>query len=504
MEHTGGTTGFSGSGDTEVSPDGPLAAPPDPEDSQAVDEQLTAILEAIRSWDWRAGIFADDGTLKQATEPTGRHVSRLDPAPDPLSSLSGLFVEPSIDAIKSHASDGAESFPTTDPRPLIEDPLEAKWAPSGNGANGPTKDVSTSQDPAPPPQAPPSWIPIVAASAPPPPSGSPSTSPGPFATEAPTPPPPSSLADTSPVEIIPPPPAPIFPALLNPEPTIATAEPASAEVESESHVPEPESATVESESHVTEPTVGTGEPENDVIESTIATAETGSHVAEPTIIATAETESDVAEPATAAAGAVPVGALATSLKPDPPRARFAEGPTPPRWWVKYIMWLGTAVIVVIIVAIIRSNSPPSTSSPFGSLSNGTSTTIHVSNAVLTEFTTISKSLNTANIEATKALANGSSQTTAQVATEVAPYLTALDTFNFDLHLMTWPRAMRVPSQDLVLRTKSLATFVVSEDSTNAASLSSWFTQFHALAQQTQAADNVVRRDIGLPTTTNYP
>ena len=251
--------------------------------------------------------------------------------------------------------------------------------------------------------------------------------------------------------------------------------------------------------------IATAEPETDVVETEIATAEPETDVVESEI-ATAEPETDVVETEATAVGTVPAGAVATSLKPDAPRARFAEDPAPPRWWVKYVMWLGTAVIVVIIVAIIRSNSPPSTSSPFGPLSNGTktTTTVHVSKAVLTEFTTISGALDTANMEATKALANGSSQSAAQVATEVAPYLKALDTFNFDLHLMTWPTAMQVPSQDLVLRTKSLASFVVSEASANAASLSAWFTQFHTLAQQTQAADNVVRRDIGLPATTNYP
>ena len=218
-----------------------------------------------------------------------------------------------------------------------------------------------------------------------------------------------------------------------------------------------------------------------------------------------EEPADVAVPAAAA-----VGAAAASPKPRAAAGTAAGEPVPPRWWVKYVLWLGTAIIVVIIVAIIRSNSPGSTSNtPVSSNSapsgaSATKPSVQVSGPVLAQFTTISKTLDTANVTATKALANGSSQSVAQVATEVAPYLTALDTFNFDLHLMTWPTAMQVPSQELTLRTQSLASFLGSVLSADAASLNTWFTQFHALAQETQAADNVVRRDIGLPLTTNYP
>ncbi len=132
-------TGSSGSRETEPSPDSPWAAPPDPEDSQAVDEQLTAILEAIRSWDWRAGIFSDDGTLTRATDPTGPPSSGHDPGPDPLS-FSGLFIEPSVDAIESHDSRGVRGISrrgseATAPRPsggVVDSENRAPTAGSGS------------------------------------------------------------------------------------------------------------------------------------------------------------------------------------------------------------------------------------------------------------------------------------------------------------------------------------------------------------------------------------
>ena len=226
-------------------------------------------------------------------------------------------------------------------------------------------------------------------------------------------------------------------------------------------------------------------------------------------MATAAPESFVAVPAAAAVGIAAVGADATALPTDPPRSRSPEVPTPPRWWAKYVLWVGAAVIVVLIVAIIRSNSPGSTSGPTlpSSPITGSSsakTPVQVSKAKLIQFTTISQTLDTANVATTKALAGGDSQSVAQVATEVAPYLTALDTFNFDLHLMTWPAALQAPSRNLVLRTQALASFVVTELSANATNLGTWFAQFHALAQETQAADNVLRHDLGLPVTSTYP
>jgi hypothetical protein len=64
--------------------------------------------------------------------------------------------------------------------------------------------------------------------------------------------------------------------------------------------------------------------------------------------------------------------------------------------------------------------------------------------------------------------------------------------------------MQVPAQDLTLRTQALASFLQSISSESPATLNSWFAQLHALANETQTADNLVRRDIGLTSTSSYP
>jgi hypothetical protein len=209
-------------------------------------------------------------------------------------------------------------------------------------------------------------------------------------------------------------------------------------------------------------------------------------------------------PATATApplmGAVATAtATATATKPDRATGMGPADAVPPRWWVKYVLWLGTAIIVVIIVAMVRSNSP--SSNPGSPLS---SPPVHVSKTVLTQYTAISATLDRANAAAAKALANGSSQTAAQVVAEVAPYLTALDAFDFNLHLISWPKAMQAPTYGLALELQALTQYLGSASSANASSLNSWVAQFHALAQKTQTADNVIRGDIGLPATTSYP
>jgi len=408
VEHTGGTRDVSGSRDPRFSADDPLAALPDPEDSHAVDEQLAAILDAIRSWDWQAGIFADDGTLKRATESTGRHISKFHPAPDPLSSFSGLYVEPSLDAIRSQHPHGLEGHPASDPRPLIEDPLELPLTPRGNGANQSTRDLTNKGDPSSSPNvtpARPGWAPAVAPSASPPPFFTPPLAPR----------------------------------------TAAFAPPAL----------------------VTSPSI------------------------------------DVVAPAPAA-----VGIVEAAPEPETATGSSAGEPPPRRWWLKNVrLWLWAALIAVIVVAIMRSHSPgpaPLASNSASSSSTSTKPSVQVTSTVLAQFKTISGALDNANVAATKALTNGSTQSVAQVTSEVAPYISALEAFTFDLNLIAWPAAMQAPSQVLTLRTQYLTSYLASASSAGPAGLTSWFTRFHALAQQTQAGDNVVRRDLGLSTTSNYP
>jgi hypothetical protein len=62
----------------------------------------------------------------------------------------------------------------------------------------------------------------------------------------------------------------------------------------------------------------------------------------------------------------------------------------------------------------------------------------------------------------------------------------------------------VPAQDLTLRTQDFISFLQSISSENTATLNSWFAQLHTQANETETADNLVRKDVGLASTGSYP
>ena len=89
--------------------------------------------------------------------------------------------------------------------------------------------------------------------------------------------------------------------------------------------------------------------------------------------------------------------------------------------------LVAAAVLVLTVAIIRTNAPGTTS---GSLTPVTVeprthvALVPVSTTVLAQFADASERLDTANVAITQPLARSNGAPVAQVAQEVAPYLTA--------------------------------------------------------------------------------
>ena len=291
VEHIGGVRGFSGTRDAGLSPGGATDVDPDPEDPHAVDEQLTAILEVIRSWDWRAGIFADDGMRHGEVESTGRHA----------------LVEPS-----NRATPNVEP-PSVTPTPLLATAAAAEMS------AGPT---------------------------------------------LPT-------APTSPV----------------PEPTVAPAAPAPPQFFAVRRTPQIVTSAAAALS---------------LSASTSTSSVPASVDLAPPAIATPPV-TDVAASATAA-----VGGVAAGRTRDQATAHSGGTSQPQRWRVACTLLLGAAVIVVIIVAIARSNGPGSSAEPPSFRARvRRQPPVHVSSTVLTEFTTISKTLDAANVAASKALASGS-------------------------------------------------------------------------------------------------
>jgi hypothetical protein len=210
-------------------------------------------------------------------------------------------------------------------------------------------------------------------------------------------------------------------------------------------------------------------------------------------------------------GAPPVAAEGA---PPVPAASLTE-----RWpknFGKIVLVLVTVLLVVVIVAIIRKSADTGSSSnslsptkvtqkkPAPTTTTTPATSIPVSSSVLSAFTTASLNLDAANATVTRELAGGASQSVGQVAQEVAPYVTALNTFNFQTHSLAWPTSLQVPSSDVTLRTNELISYLSSVSTATPATLPAWFAQFHALARVTEQEDNVLRAYLGLAPTTSYP
>ncbi len=203
-----------------------------------------------------------------------------------------------------------------------------------------------------------------------------------------------------------------------------------------------------------------------------------------------------------------VGTDDTAPQVAPDASPPPEKPAP-RWWGKFLVWVGAIIVVVVIVAVIRPFAPGSTSpgslTPVTVKSGTHAALIPVSPTALSQFTAASNRLNAANVTFTRAFgASSSGRSITQVTGEVTPYITALTEFAYTTHGITWPQAMQVPSQDLFLRTQAFISFLQSISFESASSLNTWIAQLHSLANQTQTADNIVRKDVGLATTSSYP
>jgi hypothetical protein len=187
-----------------------------------------------------------------------------------------------------------------------------------------------------------------------------------------------------------------------------------------------------------------------------------------------------------------------------------QGPqaSPRRFGRLIIAVIAIAIVIVIIVVIRLTVANPSSGSltpttVHSGATTGSSALIPVSSAVKADFVAASNPLDAANVTVTKAL-SGSGQSVAQVALEITPYVTALNNFDAAIHTVPWPSAMQLQSEALIQKTQALLTFTTSISSVNAATLNSWVAQFRVLAADAQNSDNLVRKDIGLAATTNYP
>lgn len=126
-------------------------------------------------------------------------------------------------------------------------------------------------------------------------------------------------------------------------------------------------------------------------------------------------------------------------------------------------------------------------------------------AQLTKYEQYAQALQTANDTATKGFVGaGSTPTPAQIGAVVAPYWTALNLYDFQLHFIQWPASMQTAIAVDHAQLKSLMSFLKSISLVSPTGMNLWLSDLHNRTNTTQTADNQIRQDLGLPSSSSFP
>jgi hypothetical protein len=183
-----------------------------------------------------------------------------------------------------------------------------------------------------------------------------------------------------------------------------------------------------------------------------------------------------------------------------------------------VLCLAAALAVILIIWGIRvTHKDPGSSGP--SLPAPTTATTQpatsnpaqaasvapIDSSQLAQYEQFAAALQTANGVAAKAFVDaGSTLTTTQLAPVVTAYGSALNLYDFQLHFIAWPASMQPAIQADHVQFKALMSFLQSFSIVTPTGMSAWLSDLHSRAGTTQAADNVIRKDLGLPSSSSFP
>jgi hypothetical protein len=131
----------------------------------------------------------------------------------------------------------------------------------------------------------------------------------------------------------------------------------------------------------------------------------------------------------------------------------------------------------------------------------------ISAAQMTQYDGYAAGLKTANEAATRGFVGvGSTHapTQTQVAGVVTSYGVAVNLYDFQLHFIQWPASMQTAIAVDHAQFKALLSFLQSFNIVAPSGMSAWLAQFHARTRTTEAADNEIRKDLGLPSSSSFP
>ena len=99
---------------------------------------------------------------------------------------------------------------------------------------------------------------------------------------------------------------------------------------------------------------------------------------------------------------------------------------------------------------------------------------------------------------------GSNPSTTQLAPVVTAYGSALNLYDFQLHFINWPASMESAIELDHAQLKALMSFLQSFSIVTPTGMSTWLVDLHNRAGTAQAADNVIRRKLGLSSSSSFP
>jgi hypothetical protein len=188
-----------------------------------------------------------------------------------------------------------------------------------------------------------------------------------------------------------------------------------------------------------------------------------------------------------------------------------------RWTKVAILCLAAIVAVFLIVGGIRlahnnegSGNPslpaPSTTPTRPAPSDATQKPFvaPISAAQLTQYRQYAEGLQKANAVATKGFVSaGGTPTPTQLAAVATAYSSALNLYDFQLHFIPWPASMQTAIGVDHAQLKALMSFLQSFSSVSPTGTSAWLSDLHNRAGTTQTADNRIRQDLGLPSSSSF-
>jgi hypothetical protein len=177
--------------------------------------------------------------------------------------------------------------------------------------------------------------------------------------------------------------------------------------------------------------------------------------------------------------------------------------------------LGLAGVVAVVLIIwglrIATKSPssgaPLTTTTTSSPAQHTPQVAPISAAQMTLYDGYAAGLKNGNEAATRGFVGvGSTHvpTQTQLAGVVTSYWVAVNLYDFQLHFIQWPASMQTAIAVDHAQFTALKSFLQSFNIAAPTGMNAWLAQLHDRTRTTETADNQIRKDLGLPSSSSFP